>query len=140
MKFTWRGLLGAAVAGALSCLPAVASDQFTYVAVPTVSGVSPNTGSTAGGTSVTITGTGFISGATVAFGATAATGVTVVSGTEITATSPAESAATVNVRVTTTGGTSATSSADDFTYTSVPTVSAVSPSSGPTAAGTSVTI
>ena len=35
MKFTWRGFLGAAVAGALSCLPAVASDQFTYVAVPT---------------------------------------------------------------------------------------------------------
>ena len=121
MKFTWRGFLGAAVAGALSCLPAVASDQFTYVAAPTVSGVSPSSGPTAGGTSVTITGTGFISGATVAFGATAATGVTVVSGTEITATSPAESAATVNVTVTTTGGTSATSSADQFTSSTDPT-------------------
>ena len=104
MKFTWRGFLGAAVAGALSCLPAVASDQFTYVAVPTVSGVSPNTGSTAGGTSVTITGTGFISGATVAFGSTAASSVTIISATQITATSPAESAATVNVTVVTPNG------------------------------------
>src|SRR5271165_2308281 len=110
MKFTWRGFLGAAVAGALSCLPAVASDQFTYVAVPTVSGVSPNSGPTAGGTSVTITGTGFISGATVAFGPTAASSVTYNSPTQLTATSPAESAGTVNVTVTTDGGTSSTSS------------------------------
>jgi hypothetical protein len=39
-----------------------------------------------GGTSVTITGTNFLSGATVTFGATAATSVVVVSGTQITAT------------------------------------------------------
>ena len=41
---------------------------FTYVAPPTVSSVSPNGGTTAGGTSVTITGTNFASGATVTFG------------------------------------------------------------------------
>ena len=42
--------------------------------------------------------------------------------------------------VTTAGGTSATSSADRFTYIPAPTVSAVSPSVGPKAGGTSVTV
>ena len=44
---------------------------------PTVTAVSPSSGSTAGGTSITITGTGFVSGATVKVGGAAATGVTV---------------------------------------------------------------
>ncbi len=83
---------------------------------PSVTAISPTSGPTAGGTSVTITGTSFASGTTVEFGSTAATAVTVNSSTSITATSPAESAGTVNVTVTTTGGTSATSSADQFTY------------------------
>ena len=48
---------------------------------PTVSSISPTTGTSAGGTPVTITGTGFLSGATVSLGGTAATGVTVVSST-----------------------------------------------------------
>ena len=38
------------------------TNGFTYVGVPTVSSVSPNTGSTAGGTAVTITGTNFAAG------------------------------------------------------------------------------
>ncbi|WP_197081956.1 IPT/TIG domain-containing protein, partial [Silvibacterium bohemicum] len=41
------------------------------VPAPTVSGVSPNNGSTGGGTAVTITGTNFASGATVTFGTAA---------------------------------------------------------------------
>ena len=52
---------------------------------PTVSAISPTSGTTAGGTAVTITGTGFLSGATVSFGGTAATGVTVASSTSISA-------------------------------------------------------
>ena len=39
--------------------------------LPTVTGISPNFGPTAGGTSVTITGTGFAAPATVSFGANA---------------------------------------------------------------------
>ena len=66
---------------------------------------------------------------------------TVNSATSITATSPAGSAGTVDVTVTTPGGTSATSAADQFTYlTPAPTVTGVSPTTGPTAGGTSVTI
>ncbi|WP_176465178.1 IPT/TIG domain-containing protein, partial [Pseudomonas sp. Irchel 3E20] len=57
----------------------------------------------------------------------------------ITATAPA-GAGTVDVRVTTTGGTSATSAADQFTYVGAPTVSAISPSSGPATGGTTVTL
>jgi len=63
---------------------------FTYALAPTVTSVSPNSGSTLGGTAVTITGTNFAAGATVTFGATAATSVVVVSSTSITTTTPAE--------------------------------------------------
>ncbi len=83
---------------------------------PTVTAISPTSGPTTGGTSVTITGTNFVTGATVMFGSVTATAVTVGSATSITATSPAEAAGPVNVTVTTPGGTSATSSADQFTY------------------------
>ncbi|MCL4434228.1 MAG: IPT/TIG domain-containing protein [Actinobacteria bacterium] len=94
----------------------VNTSSYTIIALPTVSGISPVSGPTSGGTAVTITGTNFASGATVMFGAVTATAATVSSSTSIVATSPAESAGTVNVTVTTAGGTSATSSADQFTY------------------------
>ena len=77
------------------------------MAAPTVTSVSPNIGPTTGGTTVIITGTGFTGATAVKFGATAAASYTVNSSTQITATSPAGSAATVDVRVTTVGGTSA---------------------------------
>ncbi len=113
------------------------SDQFTYVVGPTVTGISPTFGPTIGGTMVTITGTDFDGATTVDFGTTQATGVTVVSDTTITAFSPAGSGI-VNVTVTTPGGTSPTSLADEFTY--APTVTNVSPAGGPPAGGTTVTI
>ena len=62
----------------------------------------------------------------------------VLSDTQLTATIPAHSAGMVHVRVTTPGGTSAVSKADDYTYESVPTVSAISPASG--AAGKVITV
>ena len=71
---------------------------------PTVTSVSPNSGTTAGGTAVTITGTNFAAGATVIFGSTAASNVVVVSATTITATTPAGSAGAVTVTVSNPGG------------------------------------
>src|SRR5690348_9874099 len=112
---------------------------FTYVVPPTVSSVSPNSGSTTGGTAVTIMGTNFASGASVTFGTAAATNVVVASSTQITATTPAGSAGAVTVTVTNPGAQSGALT-NGFTYVVVPTVSSVSPSSGPTAGGTSVTI
>jgi hypothetical protein len=117
-----------------------ASDQFTYYNTPTVTSVSPNVGNTAGGTSVTITGTSFTGATQVQFGAMSATSFTVNSATQITATAPAETAGTVHVTVTNPGGTSSTSSSDQFTYYNTPTVTSVSPNVGNTAGGTSVTI
>ena len=55
-----------------------ASDQYTYNAPPTVTGVSPNNGPQGGANTVTVTGTGFVSGPTaVDFGSTAGTAVSV---------------------------------------------------------------
>jgi hypothetical protein len=115
------------------------SNGFTFVAPPTVTTVSPSSESTAGGTSVTITGAGFVNGATVTFGGTAATNVTVVGATTITATTPAHAAGAVNVVVTNPDNQSGTLS-NGFTFVAAPTVTSVNPASGFTAGGTSVTI
>ena len=84
---------------------------------PTVTAISPTSGSSSGGTALTITGTGFLAGAAVSLGGTAATGVTVVNGTTITATAPTHAAGTVDVVVTNSDGQSGTLSAA-YTYTS----------------------
>jgi hypothetical protein len=85
-------------------------------AAPTVLSITPHSGPTTGGTTVTITGTSFTGTTSVRFGAVAATSFTVNSATQITAVSPAEPATTVDVTVTTPSGTTATSPADLFTF------------------------
>jgi hypothetical protein len=131
------------------------ASDFTYKAaavVPTVTKVTPDSGPTTGGTPITITGTGFVTGATVVIGQGSgsvtgvipATSVKVVSSTEITAvTGGGAKAGTWALFVHTTGGTSAGNPASDFTYKAaavVPTVTKVSPNSGPTTGGTPITI
>jgi hypothetical protein len=113
---------------------------FTFAEAPTISGVSPNTGPSAGGTSVTITGTGFQTGASVYFSSAAATGVSVNSATQIQATTPANDAGAVYVVVTNPDGLMATLSGG-FTYVAPPpTVTGVAPNYGLPAGGTAVTI
>jgi hypothetical protein len=130
------GLVNVTVTTAGGTSATSAADQFSYA--PVVSGISPVQGLPAGGTSVTITGANFTAASTVKFGTTPATNVVVNTATQqITATSPA-GMGVVDVTVTTAGGTSATSSADKFSY--APMVTGVSPAAGPTAGGTSVTI
>jgi hypothetical protein len=104
---------------------------------PGVTKIEPTTGPAAGGTSVTITGTGFIGATAVRFGSNNAASFTVNSATSITAVSPA-GAGTVDVTVTTPAGTSPTGSADQFTYG--PTVTKVEPNRGSTGGGTTVTL
>jgi hypothetical protein len=113
------------------------ADHYTLIPVPSVTGVSPAAGPPAGGTSVTITGSGFTGASGVTFGTVAATSFTVVSDTQIHATTPAGSSGTVNVTITTPGGTSASNAAAEFTYFSPVTVA---PNVGPTTGRTSVTI
>ncbi len=88
---------------------------FTYYAAPTVSGISPSSGPAGGGTVVTITGTNLSRATGVKFGTKAGTSLTANSATSLKITSPAGTG-TVDVTVTTAGGTSATSTADKFTY------------------------
>jgi hypothetical protein len=125
----------------------VVQDEFTYEAAPTIAttnGLVPNTGPTAGGTDVTITGTNFGPDSTVAFGANAGTSVDVVSSTTITVTSPASTLSgngggPVSVKVTDAGG---TSNGQTFTYIPPPVINTngIVPDFGPTAGGTNVTI
>jgi YVTN family beta-propeller protein len=117
--------------------PAATSTR-QVVVVPTVTGLSPATGSA--GASVTVTGTGFSTAAgatTVAFGAAPATAVECSSTTKCTATAPAGSG-TVHVRVTVGGQTSAENqSVGQFSYggststtTPAPTTTVPPPSGG----------
>jgi hypothetical protein len=106
---------------------------------PTVVSILPTSGSTGGGTVVTISGSGFLTNPTVTFGGVAATSVSATA-TSITATAPAHAAGKVDVVVTNSDGQSATL-AQAFTYTlPSPTISSISPNSGPTSGGTPVTI
>jgi hypothetical protein len=89
-----------------------AKDVYVYVAPPTVTLVAPNTGPTAGGTPVIVTGTNFTGfggagGVTaVKFGNLDATTFSVTDATHITATSPPQGPSTVDVRVISSSGTS----------------------------------
>ncbi len=94
--------------------------RFTYAPRPTVTARSPATGPVAGGTLVTISGTGFAGATAVRFGGIAGTAMTIVSANRITVRSPAHAAGNVYITVTTAGGTSAVAPANRFTYTSPP--------------------
>ena len=76
---------------------------FTYTSgppPPSVTAISPNSGTTLGGKAVTITGGSFANGATVSIGGVAATGVSFVNAATLTATTGAHATGTVNVVVT----------------------------------------
>ncbi len=97
-----------------------AAAKYTYEeaapAVAAVTGVEPGRGPAAGGTSVTVTGTGFTEGAVVFFGPNPATAVTRDSETQLSITAPAGTPGEVDVQVKTSAGTSATSAAAKYTY------------------------
>lgn len=116
------------------------ADDYLYLDVPVVTSLSPTSGPSTGGNTVTITGLSLTGALSVTFGGTAATSYTVTNDTTITATAPAHAAGQVDVLVTTSLGTSANTAADDYTYQDLPAVTAVSPTTGPAAGGTVVTI
>jgi hypothetical protein len=116
------------------------SDQFTYTGTmpaPSITSITPKTGPANGGI-VTITGTNLLNGiAIVRFGAVFSPGFIVNSATSLDAVVPFGSG-TVDIAVTTAGGTSTASAADQFTFATAPTVTSVSPNGG--AGGTVTTI
>lgn len=111
--------------------------SFFYVGAPFKSGISPVSGVTAGGNTVTINGTGLSTATAVHFGAATAT-PTVINDGQLTVTVPAGAAAgPVGVSVTTAGG---TNNGLTYTYVDAPTVGTINPNSGPASGGTAVTI
>ena len=94
--------------------PTIGAFEYTGSSPPTVSSISPSTGTSRGGTSVTITGANLIGASSVTIGGVAATSVTVINSTTITATTPAGTVGTASVLVTTSIGTNAANTL--FTY------------------------
>jgi subtilisin family serine protease len=137
------GTVSVRVTGAFGASSDTANDDYVYWApVPAITGLNPTSGYTTGTNSVVMTGTGFTGATSVLFGSTPATTFNVDSDTQITAVAPAGSVGTVRAQVTTAGGTTPDTSADDYTYlmVPVPTVSALTPTQGPTIGGTSLVV
>ena len=109
--------------------------------LPYVDSISQYYGPTQGGTQITLAGVNFTGVTQVDFGGTTAASFTFVSDSQISAVSPAGSG-TVDVTVTTPQGTSPTSIADQFTYSTapMPSVLSLSPVSGSPGGGTLVTL
>ncbi|MGN6607616.1 MAG: IPT/TIG domain-containing protein [Jatrophihabitans sp.] len=124
------------VAGALVAAAATAS----AASAPTVTALSAHDGRTAGGVTLTVTGTNFATGAAVLFGTASGTSVRIVSSTQLTVVVPAAAAGTVDVRVRQGTATSATGTADRYTFHAPPAVTALSPASGADTGSTAVTV
>ena len=108
------------------------SGNFTFVAPPAITSFTPTSGTSSGGTTVTVTGTNFTGATSVKFGTTAAASYTVTSATKIKAVTKSHAAATVKISVTTPGGT-ATSTANFKFVAGTPTITSFTPTSGSTA-------
>jgi hypothetical protein len=118
----------------------ILENKYSYGA-PTITKINPSGGPEAGGTSITITGTGFTGVSAVKFGTVAAKSFLVSSPTTMTAVAPVGTAGTtVEIYVTTPAGTNpATGTANDYSYGS-PTVTGLNPAAGPTAGNNTVVI
>ena len=82
--------------------------RFTYAVLPpVVKSVSPNSGTTAGGTSITITGDNLTGATSILVGGKACPSFSVISISSATCTTPPGAAGTASVVVTTSNGTSA---------------------------------
>jgi hypothetical protein len=112
------GTVNVRVSNPFGTSPVTAADQFTYTNAPIITGVTPSSGPTTGGTKVTITGLQMTTATKVTFGTAAATSVHVTSATQLTAVSPPHAAGTVNITITSPKGTSVVGQLGQFTYVS----------------------
>ena len=121
-------------------------------ATPRITSITPDSGSALGGTTVTITGSGFNNASAVEFGGERARTFTVNSPTSITAVTPSHTPnpafplQTVEVNVITPGYTPGLQEGGQFTYENPctvvegPSLSGLEPSYGPATGGTHVTL
>ncbi|MBF4605921.1 choice-of-anchor G family protein [Curtobacterium sp. VKM Ac-1393] len=140
---TQRALVPASGTAVVNLASAAVGPNAGPLAVPTATSLDPDNGPVAGGTTVTVTGTGFTADATVSVDGSDPIEADSVSddGTELTFTTPAHAAGTVDVTVTTPAG---TSDPLDYTYNpapaAVPTLTTLDPDNGPVSGGTLVTV
>jgi len=114
------------------------ANPYTVPYVPIASiGASPVAGPPGGGTTVSIFGVGFTGATSVTFGGVPGTGLVVGDDSQLIVVTPAHAIGTVPVIVTSPAG---NAGAPPYTYVSGPTVTSISPASGPTTGGTAVTI
>lgn len=108
---------------------------------PSISSVSPNSGSVDGGENITISGNGLSGASSVKIGGKEASGVVVVDDQTITAVTP-ETVVGIHDVVVTAAGIQASLPAgfETTSFVSEPIITAISPSSGPVSGGTTVTI
>ena len=108
---------------------------------PSVTRLTPTSGSTTGGIEVVIKGQRLTDVKRVIFGTVPATDIRAKSARRLVVTAPPEAAGQVLVRVVTKHGASKRTSATGFTYvTTAPALARVSPANGPTVGGTRVTL
>jgi hypothetical protein len=113
---------------------------FTYAPPPVITALSRSSAPLAGRTRVTITGTHLGQVRRVLFGTTPAQIADGPTAGSITVVAPAHAAGTTDVRVLTIYGRSPLRAADRFTYLAAPTITGLSPTAGPGAGGSQVTI
>ncbi len=156
MQIVARWLAGAITAGFIAAGSAGCGDSPTAPKPPgpaptpspaptplTLTAVSPSTGPAGGGTPVTLTGDGFVSGATVMIGGVRAS-VTAFTSTSMTASTGMHAVGVVGVVVTNPDGRSA-SLAEAFTYApdpdfGPPKITSISPTLGSISGGTWISI
>ena len=119
--------------------PVSATDEFSFIGPPTVTGITPPDGPAQGNTSVVIDGSNFAGEVSVAFGGVAAKAVHVDSSTELTVTTPPGSGI-APVTVTNIAGSSPGEPAANYTFLAAPIINSITPAVGPTKGGTVVTI
>ncbi len=111
------GAINTFVTTSLGTSAGVPADVYTFAAAPSVTAMTPRSGTRAGGQTVTITGHNFTPGTSVRFASTPGTAVVVVSSTKLTVRTPARVPGAVNTFVTTPSGTSAPVAVDVYTFT-----------------------
>ena len=124
------------IINSISIVDTVVAPPTSVAGPPVIVSVSPPTGSTGGGDSVTINGTGFAIGATTVTFPGASCSVN--STTQIICTTTSHAQGPVDLSVSTAAG--ASDALSGFIFVTPPSISSISPTAGDTAGNTSLTI
>ncbi|STX88261.1 IPT/TIG domain-containing protein [Legionella feeleii] len=119
-----------------SALAAIAIND----AVPTLTSISPTTGTTNGGTPFTVDGTGLTNLTSLTFDGLPATNISVIDDTMVSGLTPAHAAGAVDVVATTPGGQATLTNGYTYQAPILPVITAINPTSGTTSGNTFVTL